>query len=262
MKQQLDRDRIRFFEKKIVDSRHEKDESLPLTFRNFGPDYVGFHSRRFASLLVTLEDLGVTSDSGLLDVGPTFTAKCFADHFKCRVDTMSFSEEADTPFGHNYFFDLNRSQNEQSWRTDLGPYDVITFAEVIEHLHTAPTLAMKYLGSLLAPGGHLIVQTPNALGLKQRIQLLLGRHPYEQISLDPNSPNHYRESTLAELVRYANDAGLEVVHARHYNYFNPTYRQQKGRIKPWMGAIFFRLSDFLPQKLKRGMMIVCRKPAN
>ncbi|MBL8087019.1 MAG: class I SAM-dependent methyltransferase [Chthonomonas sp.] len=256
----LDKTRLRELERTIAEMRHERFENLPEKYVCFSPEYVGFHSRRFACLVLMLERLGLTAESRLLDVGPTFTSILFHRTFKCRVDSLSFSPDEETPYGQNFQFDLNLAQRKQDWREDLGDYDAITFAEVIEHLYTSPRIVLEYLASRLKPGGVLLIQTPNAVGIKQRIQLLLGKHPYEEISDDPESPNHYRECTLAELVRYAQKAGLEVIHADTYNYFNPTYRQKNKRIKPWMGSLFYRISDFLPRGMKRGMMVVCRRP--
>ena len=255
--------RVKELERAIVAKRFEKTEGLPHNY-NASPEYVGFHSRRFAYLLANLEALGIDSSSCILDVGPAFTASLMHSHFGSRVDGLSFSPDEETPFGQNYQFDLNLSQSPETWRKDLGGYDAIVFAEVIEHLHTAPRLALHYLGELLKPGGVMIVQTPNALGLKQRIQLLLGKHPYEPINEDPTSPNHFRESTLAELKQHAEGAGLVVLSAGHYNYFNAGFRQKSSlasRVPPWVGALYFRFQDFLPPRLRRGLMLVCRRPA-
>ena len=255
--------RVKELERAIIEKRFEKHEGLPQTYTSYSSEYVGFHSRRFAYMLAFLEKEGIGKESRILDVGPTFTAKLMHDHFGAQVDGMSFSPDEQTPFGKNYRFDLNLSQTKEKWRLDLGPYDAIVFAEVIEHLYTAPRLALLYLAGLLKPGGVMIVQTPNALGLKQRVQLLLGKHPYEPLSEEPESPNHFRESTLAELVRHAEGAGLEVLSAGHYNYFNAGFRQKSSlasRVPGWVGALYFRFQDFLPPKMRRGLMLVCRRP--
>ena len=47
-------------------------------------------------------------------------------------------------------------------------YDAIVFAEVLEHLHTSPTLVLQVLTSLLKPGRLLVVQTPNAVALPRQ----------------------------------------------------------------------------------------------
>jgi hypothetical protein len=54
----------------------------------------------------------------------------------------------------------------------------IVFAEVIEHLFTAPELVLAYLHELLVPRGQLLLQTPNAASLRKRLKLALGRNPF------------------------------------------------------------------------------------
>lgn len=247
-------------ERQIVKTRFEKPEGVPFIYAAYSPEYVGFHSRRFAILCELVEQLGAHERTKLLDIGPTYTSKMFYEHFKCRVDSLGFDPDEETAFGKNYQFDLNLAQSEETWRKDLGDYDIVVIAEVIEHLYTAPRLVLQYLKTLVKPGGHIVLQTPNALGLKMRLQLLFGKHPFEQISERPGSPNHYRESTLKEFKAFAEGAGLEIVLAGHYNYFNPSFRQNNRKIKPWMGALFFRFSDILPPSMKRGLTLVMRRP--
>lgn len=255
----LDKKKLAALEQKILLMRDEKFEGLPEKHLCFTNEYIGYHSRRFATLALILEELGINSSSKILDVGPTFTALFFHRQFGCTVDALSFSPDEETPFGFNYQFDLNDSQFEDQWREDMPQYPVVVFAEVIEHLYTAPEVVLKFLASVTEPGGVIICQTPNPLALRKRIQLLAGRHPFEEISLERGSPNHYRESTLKELVRYGQNAGLEIAHAGHYNYFNPTYRQNEANISPTMGKLFFKLSDHLPGSMKPNCMVIYRK---
>ena len=70
----------------------------------------------------------------------------------------------------------------------MGPYDVIVFAEVIEHLYTAPELVLPYLRELLVLGGVLLLQTPNAVSLRKRAKLLLGVNPFERIRTERDNP--------------------------------------------------------------------------
>ena len=78
-------------------------------------------------------------------------------------------------------------------------YDLVVFAEVIEHLHTSPVHTLAFVRGLLADAGVLILQTPNAASLPKRLKLLAGRNPYELIRADGGNPGHFREYTLAEL---------------------------------------------------------------
>jgi SAM-dependent methyltransferase len=255
----LDRAELRSLEHKVAEMRHERFEGLPAKYVCFAPNYVGYHARRFATLLLLLRQMGVTPETTILDVGPTFTSILFHRELGCKVDSISFSPDEETPFGVNYQFDLNRTQDPEDWRLDLGRYPVVVFAEVVEHLHTHPSRALAYLRELTQPGGHIILQTPNALALRKRIQLLFGRHPFEELSLERESPSHFRESTLAELVRYGKAAGLEVAQAGEFNYFNPAYRQNQRKVSPFAGKLYYRFNDWLPAAMKQGCMVVYRR---
>lgn len=57
---------------------------------------------------------------------------------------------------------------------DLGPFDVIVFGNLIEHL-TNPGKALDAMRSLLATGGRVIVTCPNALGGPNFGRFALGR---------------------------------------------------------------------------------------
>lgn len=259
---QLDRTELRTLQRKIVDMRDERFEGLPAKYTCYSPAYVGYHAQRFATLVLLLRQMGVDQETAILDVGPTFTSILFQRELGCKVDSISFSPDEETPFGMNYQFDLNLAQEREDWRLDLGRYPVIVFAEVIEHLYTHPTKVLAYLRELTEPGGYVIVQTPNALAIRKRIQFLLGKHPFEELSEVRESPNHYRESTLAELVRYAKAAGFDVTLAGVFNYFNPTFRQNAKKISPLLGMLYYRLNDWLPASMKQGCMVVLRRPAD
>jgi len=69
---------------------------------------------------------------------------------RAPVDTLGLEAEAATPEGRHYHFNLNDTQRREKWRRDLGPYDLIVFAEVLEHLFTAPELVLAYVHRLLA----------------------------------------------------------------------------------------------------------------
>ena len=238
--------------------RAEQYPDLPPHFTCFAPEYAGYHAPRIALLVRALELSGAGRESTILDVGPTLSSIVYRQALGCRIDSLSFSPDGPTPYGQNFQFDLNLAQSESTWRTDLGGYSHLMFTEVIEHLHTAPRLALQYLKSLMAPGGYIFIQTPNAVCLKHRIQMLAGKHPFEQISEATTSPNHFRESTLPELVGFTKAAGLEVIHSGHYNYFDPRF-DQKNQKSSWKRSLWFKANDYFPGTWKRGMMVVARR---
>lgn len=78
-------------------------------------------------------------------------------------------------------------------------YDLVVFMEVVEHLVLPPEVTLAYLAAYLRPGGHLLVTTPNAAWIRNRLALLFGRNPFETLRTDRREMGHIREYTRAEL---------------------------------------------------------------
>jgi SAM-dependent methyltransferase len=224
--------------------------------------YEAFHAPRFAYLLKLLErERLVSSSSRVLDIGASRLTELVRERFGVRVDTLGFAEDRPGPTGDHYSFDLNLSQSESTWRRGLPAYDVLIFAEVIEHLYTAPELVLAFVRTLVKPGGTLIVQTPNAAALTRRIKLLLGRNPYERIRLDNTNPGHFREYTEAEMRSILIDAGFEVREVDIRFYFDARYAHHdvNPRHEPVIGWIKNTLFSVLPRSWRLGMTIVARR---
>lgn len=238
-----------------------------LTVRDIRGDddgYVAFHAPRYVYVLDRLAEAGLTPETRVLDIGLSRLTGFIRDRFGCTVDSLGFGEDHDTQWGRHYLFDLNASQDPAVWRRDLPRYDVIVMAEVIEHLHTAPQLVLRFIRSLLKDDGLLLLQTPNAAGLTKRIKLLLGRNPYEMIRLDPTDPGHFREYTAAELRGLARDAGFEVRRTLNECYFDMRYGLHTAagnRPRPIVGAIMNILYRSLPAPLRYGITMEWRPRA-
>jgi 2-polyprenyl-3-methyl-5-hydroxy-6-metoxy-1,4-benzoquinol methylase len=136
-------------------------------------------------------------------------------------------------------------------RPMLGPYQLVVMAEVLEHLRTAPSIVLPWLASLLAPGGYLIVQTPNAVALPKRLRMLIGKQPFQALSTDPAYPGHYREYTVAELVAEGRAAGFEVVAVRTANYFGSAKLTNR---------VYQRHERLVPPTLRAGITVIYRRP--
>src|SRR5476651_559461 len=61
---------------------------------------------------------------------------------------------------------------EQPLPNSYPPADIVTFLEVVEHLNN-PWLCVKNVSALIAPGGYLLLTTPNPGWSSSRINLLL-----------------------------------------------------------------------------------------
>lgn len=88
---------------------------------------------------------------------------------------------------------------------ETGPFDVVLLGDVIEHLRN-PVPPLIDLGSLLAPGGRLVISVPNVAHIDVRLMLLQGRWQYQPIGL--LDATHLRWFTKASLRSTLAEAGF------------------------------------------------------
>src|SRR6185295_16690827 len=202
-----------------------------MTASNDADGYLAFHAPRYTYLLQLLDDVGVNADSKILDIGSSRLTDMIRERFGARVDTLGFGPDGAGARGNHFGFDLNSAQNRTAWRTDLSTYDVAIMAEVLEHLYVAPKLTLGFVKTLVAPGGRLVLQTPNAASFTKRLKLLLGRNPYEMIREDPQNPGHFREYTVSELRGLAVELGFLIEKCETAFYFDARFvHDSQGRI--------------------------------
>jgi SAM-dependent methyltransferase len=240
--------------------------------------YVAYHAPRYAYLLELLARFGAGPYSTVLDIGPSRLTSLLRERFGSRVDSLGFGPDraepgglgggedlrgTDRQAGRHFGFDLNLAQDEAGWRRDLPRYDFVVMAEVLEHLHTAPQRVLAFVATLLADGGVLVLQTPNAASLPKRIKLLLGRNPYEMIRGEPLNPGHFREYTAAELKMLVEGAGLRVEACATAFYFDARFGHaesgEPGRERRLLGALKNAVYRRLPPPLREGITMVCRQ---
>ena len=222
--------------------------------------YVAFHRRRWAFLLSVVEGLRCDAGAGpdgeglrILDVGPHLQTLLLRMRYpSATVDTLGLPlPTLGTDGGlleprdgeHHFRLDLNRA-DEPEGGPPPGRYGILVMAEVIEHLHLAPVPVLSLAATWLAPGGRLIVQTPNATALHQRVKLAIGRSPYEPIRVTKDNPGHFHEYTRPELDAAARAAGLRPVWASTHNYLE---------LGGAAGAVYRLLGDFMPAGLRQGI---------
>jgi 2-polyprenyl-3-methyl-5-hydroxy-6-metoxy-1,4-benzoquinol methylase len=88
-----------------------------------------------------------------------------------------------------------------------GPFDVIVYGDVLEHL-VDPRRVLVELDRSLAPGGFVIISVPNIAHLWIRLLLLIGRFDYlDRGILDHSHLRFFTERTLRAMLA---DAGLSV----------------------------------------------------
>jgi hypothetical protein len=190
--------------------------------------YIRYHLRRFVFLLKLVDELldrtraAAGAPARYLDVGPHFMTRLVDRFFgaRVRIDTLGWENPRmyDTGrIGRHFEFDLNDAYDPTRW-PDAIEHDVVLMAEVIEHLYTAPEQVLAFMRRYVRPGGFLVVGTPNAVSIQHRVQMVLGRHPYERIRLDRGNPGHFKEYTAEELVESAQQAGFELTSVSYSDY--------------------------------------------
>ena len=216
--------------------------------------YLSYHARRYDVLLGVVPGLLGGSDAPrILNVGPMFETALLRERVPgATVDTLGFSPALFSPGpGERHLeLDLNRAGDPSAPAGD-GSYDAIVMGEVIEHLHTAPSIVLRYLAGWLRPGGVLVLQTPNAVALHKRLRMIAGRNPLEPIRESSDNPGHFHEYTHGELRAAAEHAGLIVAGWEAANYFGTT---------PAARA-YAAVGRLLPASLRHGITMWLRRPA-
>lgn len=231
----------------------EKYKTLGLSKNDI--EYFSFHEKRYNYLINILKNnTSAGKHYKVLDVGASFQTLLIRDNFSnFKIDTLGFLVERFKPSKNSvdHIFDLNYSDTEgEKLAKYFQSYDIIIFAEVIEHLRTKPEKTFNLLNNLLKKDGKLIIQTPNAAFLGNRLKLLAGKNPYMRIRDEINNPGHYREYTIAELKEMSNATGFDIIFWSAKNYFN-----HQGFIK----KIGLLVTSLMPESFKNGFSVVLKK---
>lgn len=237
--------------------------ALPTVAEIRGADrgYLAYHAPRYRFILELAARYLPSAAARVLEIGPSPLSPLLAASLGCAVDSLGLEPEGDGPRGHHFHFDLNRAGSAPEPR-GMPRYDVVVFAEVIEHLHTSPLQTLPFVRSLLGESGILLLQTPNAASLPKRLKLLAGRNPYELIRPDGGNPGHFREYTLRELEAYARQARFRVVEVARRFYFDARFAHHEegaSRPQPFVGTIKNGIYRALPRFLREGVTVVLRK---
>jgi SAM-dependent methyltransferase len=92
---------------------------------------------------------------------------------------------------------------------DLGTFDVIVAADVLEHV-TDPVRVLETAARLLAPHGYLVTSIPNVAHGSVRLALLAGKFPYSDLGLLDST--HLRFYTRSSMVSMLTDGGFQVAY--------------------------------------------------
>lgn len=195
-------------------------------------DYLRVHRLRFRELFNAV--VALTEDAPrILEFGTSEASRLYR-HFRPTAEIVT----ADRPVAHDYIgFTPEKSRRIADARdhvaidleqadpathpelTAAGPFDVIVFTEVLEHLVAPPARLVAGLLAQLSETGILYITTPNFLSRANRGALAAGRNPqpfYPGREADWDRHHHFREYTMRELIDLVHDAGGEV-YAAYYS---------------------------------------------
>jgi len=92
-------------------------------------------------------------------------------------------------------------------------FDLVLFCEMIEHFPDDPVHTLTEVRRVLAPGGHLVLTTPNAARLENVCRMVNGEAVADGYSGYGVYGRHNREFTMPEIVRLLSENGFEVERA-------------------------------------------------
>lgn len=138
---------------------------------------------------------------------------------KCRIDGLDVDNKVLTKArkaGYEKTYLVNLNNDNYSLKNINDKYDLIIFADVLEHLIN-PIEILQDFKKKLTPDGKIIVSLPNIGFFLNRINLLIGKWEYRDFGcLDKTHLRFYTINTAKQLVE---SAGMEVLKVKPYNQF-------------------------------------------
>jgi SAM-dependent methyltransferase len=205
---------------------------------NSSSDFVeGYVNDALARFLLTLDRMPFESGLRVLELGsnPYLFSLLLRRFHEYEITHTNFfgNDIYDTSPGAGSQVICNATESHQFHYTVLnmemveGPYcgggfDVIVFAEILEHLVIDPLAVFPKLWASLKPGGLLVLTTPNATRLINFANMMVGSNIFDRYH--PQNGvygRHNREFTCEEVERLLLDSGFvlqSVTTEDRYNY--------------------------------------------
>lgn len=148
----------------------------------------------------------IPDGSTVLDIGcgPGFLGEHLAATKHCVVDGVepdkADATKASKRLRHIWELDIEAAIEEIKER-----YDVLVFADVIEHL-VNPADVLKRVGKLLKPNGSIVFSVPNMAHVSLRLSLLEGNFKYTEVGLLDKTHLHFYDIDTVKMV--FQDAGM------------------------------------------------------
>ncbi len=151
-----------------------------------------------------------------------------------RAKIIQFAKDSDIDF---------RLASNNSFPFEKHSFDMVMLHDVIEHLHDSPRELLNDLIELIKPNGYLFITVPNAVNIRKRISVLLGKTnlpPFDNYYWYPGAwRGHVREYVKGDLQQMAKFLNLEIVELCSCHHML--------KVVPWMIRPIYRfLTNFFP----------------
>lgn len=140
---------------------------------------------------------------------------------------------------------------------ELESFDIVCSLAVIEHLHQSPRELLNCMGQFAVPNGLIVVGMPNAVNLRKRLSVAIGKSnhvPVDQFYYSEGIwRGHVREYTLRETEFICRSNGFDVLTATTCEALAPV------KLRRPMREIYTFLGNVIPT-LRSNLIVICRKP--
>lgn len=171
----------------------------------------GLNTARFGTHYLIAQELG--SGNNILDVGCNkgYLKLLARDNDFYGIDLSSDDLSQAQRQGYKKVFKLDLN-NYKSFKSK-EKYEVIVFADILEHLLFPEKVLRFFVEHFLKKGGKIIISVPNIAHITVRLNLLKGSFVYTKSGiLDRTHLHLYTLQTAGELI---SSSGLEIVQKKY-----------------------------------------------
>lgn len=138
--------------------------------------------------------------------------KCIVDGIDANDQVLKIAKQR----GYKSTYLINLNNDQINLDQIAKKYDIIIFADILEHL-IHPEYILKTLNKNLKPEGKILVSLPNVAFILNRFELMMGRWTYREFgTLDKTHLRFYTIRSIADLIE---KAGYSVIKIKPYNQF-------------------------------------------
>lgn len=157
--------------------------------------------------------------------------------------------------GFNIKFHITSKNNNLQFKKN--EFDGILLFDILEHLHESPRYLLDELLSYLKPSGYIFISVPNAVNIKKRFRVILGKTnlpSFEEYYWYPGVwRGHIREYVKDDLVKLCKNSRLDIINLRGHNFM------LWGKNLPTFFKFLFIFATYLFPAWRDSWFLVARK---